>query len=98
MLVGVCAVSVVLVRAVPVLCLVDGVQVCGAPVLGGMLRGRFSRLVAQKFGEVGLVRRGQGSCMMGVFVGAVGELFRCLRNDRPLHVRRRDMGVVCMGA
>ena len=44
MLAGVCAVSVVLVRAVPVLCLVDGAQALWGPVPRGMSRGRFSRL------------------------------------------------------
>ena len=88
MLAGVCAVSVVLVRAVLVSCLVDGVQARGGgPVSGGMSRGGFSRLVEQEFEEVGLVRLGPGGCMLQVFVVAVCELFCCLGNSRPLHVR-----------
>ena len=47
---------------------------------------------------MGLVRRGQDGCMLQVFVGAVGELFRCLGNSRPLHVRSRGPGVVRVGA
>ena len=65
---------------------------------GGMWRGRFSRLVEQEFEEVGLDHRGQGCGMLQVFVGAVAELFRCLGNGRPLHVRCRGLGVVCVGA
>ena len=60
----------------------------GGPVLGGMSCGRFSRLVEQEFEEVGLVRLGQGGCMLQGYVGAVCELLRCLGNGRPLHVRR----------
>ena len=59
----------------------------GGPVLGGISRGTFSRLVEQEFEEVGLVCQGKGGCMLQVFVDAVGELFRCLGNGRPLHVR-----------
>ena len=70
----------------------------GGPVPVGMSRGRFSRLVEQEFEEVGMVRRGQGGCMLQVFVGAVGELFRCLGNGRPLHVCCRGLGVVRVGA
>ena len=99
MLAGVCAVSVVLVRAVSVSCLVDGVQARGqGPVLGGMSPGGLSRLVEQEFEELGLVRRGQGGCKLPVFVGAVCELFCCLGSGRPLHVRCRGPGVVRVGA
>ena len=70
----------------------------GGPMLGGMSRGRLSRLVEQEFEEVGLVRRGQAGCMLQVFVGAVGELFRCLGNGRPLHVRCGVLGVFRVGA
>ena len=59
-----------------------------------MSRGRFSWLVEQEFEEVGLVCLGQGCCMPQVFVGAVCELLRCLGNGRPLHVRRRGLGVL----
>ena len=55
--------------------------------VGGMLWGRFSRLVEQEFEEVGFVRLGQGGCMLQVFVGAECELLPCLCNGRPLHVR-----------
>ena len=97
MLVGVCAVPVVPVCAVPVLCSVDGVYTWwGFRV--GMSRGRFSWLVEQEFQEVGLVCLGQGCCMLQVFVGAVCELLRCLGNGRPLHVRRRGLGVLRVGA
>ena len=92
MLVGVCAVSAVLVRAVLVSCLVDGLQARGGgPVSGGMSQGGLSRLVEQEFEEMGLVRWGQGGCMLQVFVGAVGELFCCLGNGRPLHLRSRGL-------
>ena len=70
----------------------------GGPVSGDMSRGMFARLVEQEFEEVGLVRRGQAGCMLQVFVGAVGELFRCLGNGRPLHVLCRGLGVVRVGA
>ena len=63
-----------------------------------MSRGRFSWLVEQEFEEVGLVCLGQGCCMLQVFVGAVCELLRCLGNGRPLHVRRRGLGVLRVGA
>ena len=99
MLAGVCAVSVVLVRAGSLSCLMDGVRARrGGPVSVGMPRGGFSRLVEQEFEEVGLVRRGQGGCMLQVFVGAPGELLCCLGNGRPLHVRCCDLGVVRVGA
>ena len=69
MLAGVSAVSVVLVRALSVSCLVDGVQARGGgSVSGGMLQVGFSRLVEQEFEEVALVYRGQGGCMLQVFV------------------------------
>ena len=67
-------------------------------MLGGMSWGRFPRLVEQEFEEVGLVRLGQGGCMLQVFVGAVCELLRCLGNGRPLHVRCRGPGVFRVGA
>ena len=54
--------------------------------------GSFSPLVEQEFEEVGLVRQGQGGCVLQVFVGAVGELFCGLGNGRPLHVRCRGLG------
>ena len=60
-----------------------------------MSQGRFSRLVEQEFEGSGLVRRGQGGCMLQVFVGVVGELF--LGNSRPLHVRSRGLGVIRLG-
>ena len=41
----------------------------GGPVLGDMSCGRFSGLVEQEFREVGLVRLGQGGCMLQVFGG-----------------------------
>ena len=47
---------------------------------------------------MGLVCFGQGCCMLQVFVGAVCELLCCLGNDRPLHVRRRGLGVLRVGA
>ena len=47
---------------------------------------------------MGLVRLGQGGCMLQVFVCAVCELLRCLGNGRPLHVRRRGVGVLHVGA
>ena len=47
---------------------------------------------------MGLVCLGQGCCMLQVFVGAVCELLRCLGNGRPLHVRRRGLGVLRVGA
>ena len=62
-----------------------------------MSRGRFSWLVEQEFEEVGLVCLGQGCCMLQVFVDAVCELLRCLDNGRPLHVRRRGLGVLRVG-
>ena len=65
---------------------------------GGMSWGRFSWLVEQEFEEVGLVPLGQGGCMLQVFVGALRELLRCLGNGRPLHVRRRGLGVLRVGA
>ena len=70
----------------------------GGPVFGGMSWGRFSWLVEQEFEEVGLVCLGQGGCMLQVFVDAVCELLRCLGNGRPLHVRRRGLGVLRAGA
>ena len=39
-------------------------------------------MVEQEFEEVGLVRLGQGGCMLQVFVGRVCELLRCLGNGR----------------
>ena len=36
--------------------------------------------------------------MLQVFVGAVCELLRCLGNGRPLHVRRRGLQVLRVGA
>ena len=99
MLADVCALSVVLVLAVSVSWLVDGVRARGgSPVSGGMSRPGFSRLVEQEFEEVGLVSQGQGGCMLQVFVGAVGELFCCLGDGRPLHVHCRGPGVVRVGA
>ena len=99
MLAGVCAVSVVVVRAVLVSCLMDGVRARGGgAVSGGMSRRGFSWLVQQEFEEVGPVRWGQGGCMVLVFVGAVCELFCCLGNSRWLHVRCRGPGVVSVGA
>ena len=68
------------------------------PLLGGVSWGRFSRLVEREFEEVGLVRVGQGGCMLQVFVGAVCELLRCLGNSRPLHVRRPGLRVLRVGA
>ena len=47
---------------------------------------------------MGLVRRGQGGCMLQVFVGAAGEVFRCFGNGGPLHVRCHGLGVVRVGA
>ena len=95
MLVGVCAVPVVPVCAVPVLCPVDGVQAwLGSRV--GMSWGRFSWLVEQEFQEVGFIGLGQGGCMLQV--GAVCELLLYLGNGRPLHVRRRGLGVLRVGA
>ena len=70
----------------------------GGPVLDGMSRGRFSRLVEREFEEVHLVRLGQGGCMLQVFVGAVYELLRCLGNGCPLHVRCGRPGVFRVGA
>ena len=63
-----------------------------------MSRGRFSWLVEQEFEEVGLVCWGQGCRMLQVFVGAVCELLRRLGNGRPLHVCRRGLGVLRVGA
>ena len=68
------------------------------PVFGGMSLGRFSCSVEQEFDEVGLVRLGQGGCMLQVFVGAVCELLRCSGNGRPLHVRRGGLGILRAGA
>ena len=70
----------------------------GGPVSDGTLRGWFSRFVEQEFEEVGLVCRGQGGCMLQVFVGAVCELFCCLGNRSPLHVRCCGLGVFRVGA
>ena len=67
-------------------------------MLGGASCGRFSRLVEQEYEEVGLVRVGQGGCMLQVFVGAVRELLGRLGNGRPLHVHRRGLGVLRVGA
>ena len=47
---------------------------------------------------MGLVCWGQGCCMLQVFVGAVYELLRRFGNGRPLHVRRRGLGVLRVGA
>ena len=47
---------------------------------------------------MGLVCLGLGCCMVQLFVGAVCELVRCLGNSRPLHVRRRGLGVLRVGA
>ena len=47
---------------------------------------------------MGLVCLGQCCCMLQVFVGAVCELLRRLGNGRPLHVRRRGLGVLRVGA
>ena len=47
---------------------------------------------------MGLVCFGQGCCMLQVFVGAVCELLLCLGNGRPLHVRRRGLWVLRVGA
>ena len=47
---------------------------------------------------MGLVCLGQGCCMLQVLVGAVCELLSCLGNGRPLHVRRRGLGVLRVGA
>ena len=47
---------------------------------------------------MGLVFLVQGCCMLQVFVGAVCELLRCLGNGRALHVRRRGLGVLRVGA
>ena len=63
-----------------------------------MSLGRFSLLVEQEFEGLGLVCLGQGCCMLQVFVGAVCELLRCLPNSRLLHVRRRGLGVLRVGA
>ena len=98
MLAGVCAVLVVPLCAVPMLRPVNGVRRGEGPVLGGASWGRSSRLVEQEFEEVGLVRVGQGGCMLQVFVGAVRELLRRLGNGCPLHVRRRGLGVLRVGA
>ena len=70
----------------------------GGPVPDGMSRGRFSRLVDQEFeeGRPGLL--GQRGCMLQVFVGAVGEIFRCLGNGGLLHVPCRGRGVVRVAA
>ena len=70
----------------------------GGLVLGGVSWGRSSRLVEQVFEEVGLVLVGQGGCMLQLFVGAVCELLRCLGNGHPLHVRRRGLGDLRVGA
>ena len=67
-------------------------------MLGGVSLGRFRRFVEHDFEEVGLVCLGQGGCMLQVFVGAACELLRCLGNGRPLHVRRRGLGVLRVGA
>ena len=47
---------------------------------------------------MGLVCWGQGCRMLQVFVGAVCELLRRLGNGRPLHVCRRGLGVLRVGA
>ena len=47
---------------------------------------------------MGLVCWRQGCRMLQVFDGAVCELLRRLGNDRPLHVRRRGLGVLRVGA
>ena len=47
---------------------------------------------------MGLFCCGQGCRMLQVFVGAVCELLRRLGNGRPLHVRRRGLGVLRVGA
>ena len=59
---------------------------------------RFSWSVEQEFEEVGLVCFGQGCCMLQVRVRAVCRLLRCLGNGCPLHVRRRGLGVLRVGA
>ena len=41
---------------------------------------------------------GQGCWMLQVLVGAVCELLRRFGNGRPLHVRRRGLGVLRVGA
>ena len=66
-------------------------------LVGGMLWGRFSRLVEHEFEVVGWVRLGQAGCMLQVFMGAVRELLRCLGNDCPLHVRCCALGVLRVG-
>ena len=70
----------------------------GDAVLGGMSWVRLSWLVEQEFEEVGQVRLGQSGGMLQVFTGAVCELLRCLGHGRPLHVRRRGLGVFRVGA
>ena len=47
---------------------------------------------------MGLVCLGWGCFMLQVPVGAVCEMFRCLGNGRPLHVRHRGLGVLRVGA
>ena len=47
---------------------------------------------------MGLVCWGQGCCMLQVFVAAVFELLRRPGNGCPLHVRRRGLGVLSVGA
>ena len=47
---------------------------------------------------MGLVCHGLGGCMLEVFVGGVVELFRCLGNGGPLHVRCLGLVVVRLGA
>ena len=72
MLACVCAVLVLLMRAVLVSCLPDGSRARGGgPVSGCMSRVGVSLLLEQEFEEVGQVRRGQCGCILQAFVAAV---------------------------